>query len=162
MNSTINSMNSTINYSTINSMNSTIDSTINSMDISNPSFDSDLSGWTIALGCPVATKYKGDTLTLQATPRDGTYPYNVEFRKNGIAIPGNDPSGNPYTITGALEDVTLTRTYVITNDDVRLSSGSIDFSVYISDSCPTGSLSCSEICTVTLGCLTPVCNFTVT
>jgi len=114
-------------------------------------------------GCTATVKYEGNTVTLQATPRNGTGPYYVEFRKNDVALPGNDPLGRPYTIPSATEDTQLTRTYVLTNEDIRTAStGTIDFSVYISDSCPTGAKTCESICTVNIGCLAPVCNFTVT
>lgn len=115
--------------------------------------------------CPESLRYEGNTITLQATPRDGTSPYYVEFRKNGVAIPGNDPLGRSYTIPSATEDVQLTRTYVLTNEDIRTAStGTIDFEAFMSDSCPAplGPKTCDVICTVNIGCLAPVCNFTVT
>jgi hypothetical protein len=113
--------------------------------------------------CPTFPKYSGDTITIQATPKDGVAPYHVEFRKGVGTIPGNDPLGRPYTVDGATEDVTLTRTYVLTDADIASAvGGQIQFSVYIYDSCPTGALSCTEMCLINIGCLAPVCNFAVT
>lgn len=113
--------------------------------------------------CPTVPKYSGDTITLLATPRDGIGPYYVEFRKNGSAMLGNDPLGNPYTIPSAIEDVTITRTYILNDVDIAGAlTGTIDFSVYIEDSCPTGAQSCTESCIINIGCVAPVCNFTVT
>ena len=113
--------------------------------------------------CPTVTKYSGDTITLQASPKDGIGPYYVEFRKNGSAIPGNDPSGNPYTIPSAIENVIIIRTYALSDVDIAGAlTGTINFSVYIEDSCPTTHQTCTDTCTITIGCIAPVCNFTVT
>jgi len=118
--------------------------------------------------CP-GTKYSGDSITLQATPRDGTGPYYVEFRKNNVAIStsrltGSGPLGSTGTnpISNVPEDSDVIRVYTLNDLDVSSSAGTIDFSVYISDSCPTGVQYCESACTITLGCLAPVCNFTVT
>lgn len=121
-------------------------------------------GQSISLAtCPTVPKYSGDTITLQATPRDGIGPYLVEFRMNGTAIPGDDPVGRPYTISSATEDDTLIRTYILSDADIAGAlSGTIDFSVYIEDSCPTAHQTCTESCIIDIGCVAPVCNFTVT
>ena len=77
-----------------------------------------------------------------------------------------DPSrleGLDNPIFPAPENVLITRVYTL--DDLDISSallGTIDFSVYITDSCPTGSKICTETCTITIGCIAPVCNFQVT
>lgn len=113
--------------------------------------------------CPTVTKYSGDTLTLQTTPKDGTGPYYVEFSKDGMTIPGNDPLGRPYTIPSAIENETIIRTYILSDPDIAGAlTGTINFSVYIEDSCPTGHLTCTESCIINIGCMAPVCNFTVT
>lgn len=113
--------------------------------------------------CPTVTKYSGDTLTLEATPKDGTGPYYVEFMKNGEAILGNDPLDRPYTIPSAIENETITRIYILDDEDIRTALlGTINFSVYTEDSCPTGPQTCTESCIITIGCMAPVCNFTVT
>lgn len=121
-------------------------------------------GQSISLAtCPTVPKYSGDTLTLEATPKDGTGPYYVEFRMNGTAIPGNDPLGYPYTILSAIENVTIIRTYILSDADIAGAlTGTINFSVYIEDSCPTGPMTCTEYCIINIGCIAPVCNFTVT
>ncbi len=103
--------------------------------------------------CPSGLKYEGDTVHLSATPRDGIGPYYVEFRKNSNPIA---------SYTGAPENIEITYDHILSNEDIRTAfSGTIDFSVYISDSCPTGAQSCGQICTIAIGCLAPVCNFTV-
>jgi hypothetical protein len=137
--------------------------TISTADITNGTFDTDLTGWIALEGCPSTPKYSGDTVTLKATPRDGIGPYYIEFRKDGIII---DPSrledlDNP--LSNVSENVEITRVFTLNDVDVaEASTGTIDFSVYVSDSCPIGTKSCTEICTITLGCMAPVCNFTVT
>lgn len=125
---------------------------------------SEFGGRSISLAtCPTVPKYSGDTITLQATPRDGIGPYQVEFRKNGVAILGNDPLGNPYIIPSAIENVTIIRTYTLNDADIAgASEGMINFSVYIEDSCPTTHQTCTESCIINIGCIAPVCNFTVT
>ena len=113
--------------------------------------------------CPTVTKYSGDTLILQATPKDGIGPYYVEFMIDGIVIPGNDPLGRPYTIPSAIENETIIRTYTLRDPDIAGAlTGTINFSVYIQDSCPTGYMTCTESCIINIGCMAPVCNFTVT
>lgn len=112
--------------------------------------------------CPTVSKYSGDTITLEATPRDGISPYYVEFRINGSAInPLRLGGTNP--IIDAPEDIPIIRAYSL--DDLDISSaltGTIEFSVYISDSCPIEPMTCTESCTIDIGCVAPVCNFTVT
>ncbi len=126
---------------------------------------------TLALApCPTSLRYSGDYITLKATPRDGIGPYYVVFKKDGLNIPtsrlsltSGGATGVSNPITNAPEDVQITRVYHL--DDLDISSalsGTIDFSVYIEDSCPTGPMSCSETCTINIGCVAPVCNFTVT
>ena len=125
-------------------------------------------GIQIAANCPISPKYSGDIITLKATPKDGIGPYYVVFRKNGSTIDPLrvvDELGNPTTnpISSAPENIQITRVYTL--DDVDISSaltGTIDFSVFISDSCPTGAQTCTDTCTINIGCLAPVCNFTVT
>lgn len=114
-------------------------------------------------GCPGALKYSGNTVTLKATPRNGIGPYDVVFRKNGAEILQSRLGGLTNPITNAPEDVQITRVYTL--DDVDIASatgGTIDFSVFISDKCPTGAKSCESVCTINIGCVAPVCSFTVT
>lgn len=116
----------------------------------------------LSLTCPVSPKYSGNNIILQATPKDGIGPYYVEFFKDGFSINSSRLGGLDNPITGALENIDITRIYTLDDIDVALSDGTIDFSVYISDSCPTGIKTCTETCTINIGCLAPVCNFTVT
>lgn len=112
--------------------------------------------------CPTVPKYSGDTITLESTPRDGIGPYYVEFRINGDIIDASR-LGEDNPITSAPEDTLITRTYTL--DDLDISSaltGTIEFSVFISDSCPIVPMTCTESCTIDIGCMAPVCNFTVT
>lgn len=114
--------------------------------------------------CPITPKYSGDTVTLKATPKDGIGPYYVEFQKNGVLIDPSRLGGtNPGTsqLYDVLENVSITREYTLDDLDVSTSGGTIDFSVYMSDSCPTIAQTCTDTCTITIGCIAPVCNFTV-
>lgn len=113
--------------------------------------------------CPTSPRYSGDNITLKSTPRDGAGPYYVEFRKNGVLINPSRLGGLDNPILNAPENVQITRVYSLNDLDVSSASGgTIDFSVYITDSCPTGPMSCSETCTINIGCVAPICNFTVT
>ncbi len=115
------------------------------------------------LPCPVSPKYSGSTVTLRATPRDGIGPYTVEFRKGGVdIIPSSRLESLSNPILNAPENNDITRVYTLDDVDIASSPGTIDFSVYITDSCPTGAKTCTETCTINIGCVTPVCNFTVT
>lgn len=114
------------------------------------------------VSCP-SIKYSGDTVTLQATPTNGIGPYIVTFKKDGITISTSRLAGLSNPITSAPEDVQITRVYTL--DDLDISSaltGNIEFSVEISDLCPTGHNTCESTCTIAVGCYAPVCNFTVT
>lgn len=115
------------------------------------------------LPCPVSPRYSGNIITLKATPKDGIGPYYVGFSKDGSPIDPSRLEGLDNPIFPAPENVLITRVYTL--DDLDISSallGTIDFSVYITDSCPTGSKICTETCTITIGCIAPVCNFQVT
>lgn len=112
--------------------------------------------------CTSTLKYSGDTVTLQATPKDGIGPYHVEFLKNGVLINSLRLDG-PNPIDPATENAQITRIYTLDDADiVGTSIGKITFSVFISDSCPTGAKTCTATCDVYIGCIAPVCNFTVT
>lgn len=118
---------------------------------------------TLAPTCPTGLKYSGDTVTLKSTPKDGIGPYNITFRKDGVTI---DPSrlgslSNP--ILSSPEDVQVTRVYTLNDADIAGAlTGTITFSVYMTDSCPTTPKTCEESCVISIGCLAPVCNFVVT
>lgn len=114
------------------------------------------------IGCPTI-KYSGETVTLQSTPTGGIGPYIVTFKKNGVTIDISRLGGLSNPITGAPEGVQITRVYTLNDLDISsASTGNITFSVEISDSCPTGPMTCSSECVIPVGCLAPVCNFTVT
>lgn len=141
-----------INVKIYNVCGGNIGTTTGSIDITGP----------VILSCPIAPKYSGDTITLQATPRDGIGPYYVEFSKDGI-LADSARLGGPNPIYNVVENTTITRTYVLTDEDVRNAlTGTIAFSVFISDSCPTEAKTCTQECVVEIGCIPPVCNFTVT
>lgn len=104
--------------------------------------------------CPSILKYSGDIIHLQATPKDGIGPYYVEFRKNNSPIS---------SLSNVIENTIVTYNHLLTDLDISSATlGKIDFSVYIEDSCPTVHQTCTQLCTITIGCLAPVCNFTVT
>ena len=113
--------------------------------------------------CPTVPKYSGDTVTLEVTPRDGIGPYYVEFRINGDTIDPLRLTGGTNPITGALENISIIRTYTLNDLDISSAlTGTIEFSVYMYDSCPITPMTCTESCTIDIGCIAPVCNFTVT
>lgn len=113
--------------------------------------------------CPTGLKYSGDTVTLKATPKDGVGPYYVVFRKDGTNIDPARLGGLYNPILNAPENIEITRIYTLSDIDISGTlSGLIDFSVFISDSCPTSSNTCESHCIINIGCIAPVCNFTVT
>jgi hypothetical protein len=98
--------------------------------------------------CPQTSKYVGQAITLTSTPTGGTSPYNIEFRRNGVAMPGG-------TFTGV---TTATINYTL----VAADSPSVPISVYITDSCPSGAKNNTDQCTITVGtCNVPNCGFSV-
>jgi hypothetical protein len=99
----------------------------------------------------VGSKYVGQVITLTSTPTGGTAPYAVTFRRNGVAL----PSGS---FTNVPEGTAKTMTYTLVAGDTP----SVTISVYITDSCPTGALSNTDQCVVTVGsCNVPACGFVV-
>ena len=119
-------------------------------------------------GCPSGPKYSGGSVILRATPRDGIGPYLVEFYKDEVPIPFGRLT-SPLVITdnpttkSIVENTLVGGTYILDDIDVANAvGGRINFSVYIEDSCPTGSMNCGSTCTINIGCVAPVCNFVVT
>lgn len=113
--------------------------------------------------CPTSPRYSGDNITLKSTPKDGIGPYYVVFRKNAVDINPSRLAGLDNPILNAPENVQITRVYTLNDLDISSASGgTINFSVYIEDSCPIGPMSCTETCTINIGCVAPICNFTVT
>lgn len=121
------------------------------------------------IGCP-DIKYSGETVTLQSTPQDGIGPYTVTFKKEGTTILTSRLSLIPGGVTGASnpilsapEDDTITRVYTLDDFDISsASTGTLTFSVEVSDLCPIGPMTCTSECIINVGCVAPVCNFTVT
>ena len=139
-----------INVKIYNVCGDNIGTTTGSIDITGP----------ITLTCPITPKYSGDTITLEATPTGGIGPYYVEFNKDGNINPEISGGANP--IYNVPENTTITRTYALTDENVRNAlTGTMTFSVFMSDSCPTTAQTCTQECVVNIGCIPPVCNFTV-
>jgi len=158
-------------YNTNNDINNNIDNNIKNIpNIRNIGYGSgsfgsyEFGSYTTALAsCPSTPKYSGDTVTLKATPTGGVEPYVVTFKKDGSTISTSRLGGLSNPTTGAVEDTQITRVYTLDDLDISsASTGTINFSVYIEDSCPTGPMSCTETCTISVGCVAPICNFTVT
>jgi hypothetical protein len=94
--------------------------------------------------CPITPKYSGDTVTINATPKDGIGPYYVVFSKDGVIIDPSRLGGLDNPIINAPENTLIIRIYILDDEDIRISGGTIYFSVFISDSCPTGAKSCTD------------------
>jgi hypothetical protein len=141
--------------------------------------------------CVGTTKASGEVITLSASPNGAIGPYHVRFwRKPAegainaltyseigsartvneggststsftlydtdlVAASGHTTAGIPVTDTsGALTDPG--------GSTKNLPAGYIRLATTVYDSCPTGSKACVSSCDVTLGCIAPTCNFTVT
>ena len=118
-------------------------------------------------GCPGSPKYSGDPVQLRTTPNGGIGPYLVEFYKDEVPILFSRLT-NPLVITdnptskSIIENTEVGGTYILNDIDIANAVGGlINFSVYIEDSCPTGPMNCGSTCTISVGCVAPVCNFTV-
>lgn len=136
-----------------------IETTFGSYPYGSSAYGGGLAGIPI---CPISPKYSGDTITLQATPRDGIGPYYVIFRKDDVDIDPSRLGGEDNPIIDAPEDVEITRIYTLTDEDIAgATGGTIDFSVFIRDSCPTIPQTCEDVCTINIGCVAPICNFIV-
>lgn len=137
-------------------------------------------------GCTSTVKYEGNTIALQATPRNGTGPYYVRFWRKSASGPYTELG----TVRTVVEDTATTYNIVLTDSDIvgavgdstagaptigaggyitdpedssaPFTAGKIRVAVTMYDSCPTTPKTCISYCDVSLGCLAPVCNFTVT
>lgn len=100
--------------------------------------------------CTKTTGIVGEIVHLKATPTAGTAPFTVRFYKDSALL---TTFTNVGMNTQKLYDYTL-----VTADD-----GSRIFKTTITDSCPTGVLTCLQQCTVivTVPCSVPSCNFVV-
>lgn len=113
--------------------------------------------------CPTGPKYSGNILTLKATPKNGIGPYYIVFRKDGSTISPTRLGGLDNPILSATENIEITRTYTLDDADIAGAiGGTIDFSVYMIDSCPPTGQTCEDHCIINIGCIAPVCNFVVT
>jgi len=92
----------------------------------------------------------GETVTLKATDTVGTPNYTITFKKDTTIIE---------THTNVPSETEKITTYTLVTGDIGIRK----FSVIISDSCSTGSLTCEEYCdvTVTSACISPSCSFSV-
>ena len=139
--------------------------------------------------CP-SVKYSGESINLASAPNGAIGPYHVRFFRmpasgainalsygeigyaryvnegsststsftlydtDFVAASGNSTAGTPETNgTGDIIDVH--------GSTAPLSIGKIRVATTVYDSCPTGSKSCISYCDITLGCVSPTCNFTV-
>jgi hypothetical protein len=92
-----------------------------------------------------------------------TGPYYVVFSKDGVIIDPSRLGGLDNPIFLAPENTLITRVYTLDDFDIASALyGTIDFEVYMEDSCPTTPQTCTQICTINIGCIAPVCNFLVT
>ncbi len=122
--------------------------------------------------CPVG-KTAGDTLNMLATAISGVAPYNAKFYKDVTGttlVPARVQIGvisTPAGITIAADGGTASDTYVLTDLDVASANfdgtaGAIQLISTVTDSCPTGGLTCEQVCTMTVACPAPTCSFVVT
>ena len=122
--------------------------------------------------CP-AGKTGGDTLTMVATAISGVAPYNAKFYKDvtgTVAVPNRVQIGvlsTPAGLAIAVDGATATDTYVLTDLDISSANfdgtlGAIQLISTVTDSCPTGGLTCEQVCTMTVACPAPTCSFVVT
>lgn len=93
-------------------------------------------------------KNTGDHVALTAKGHGGTAPYTITFKRAGIALPNG-------IFTGVLENEVKTFDYVVTTSDKPLLTLSSD----VADSC-SGSITCSDSCTISVGCPLSSCEFT--
>lgn len=115
--------------------------------------------------CAATGKTGGDTVNLLLTAVSGVAPYTTTFFKDlGPGRVAITPAGSTGTI--AADGGTDGGTYTITDADAKNANfgglAQIQFIGKITDSCPTGPLSCEQVCEVSITCVTPTCNFTVT
>ncbi len=129
---------------------------------------------SLAATCPAGTKGEGDTVVLDCAPNGGTGPYTVTYyKKVGPAAEAVFLAAHIVPEGGPDPAVVGTRTDTITDVDIAgatgdpgatppLANAAIRYRISITDSCPTGGLTCEEYCDVTLTCVAPTCNFVVT
>ena len=138
--------------------------------------------------CGGSPKAESDTVTLTATPADGTGPYHVRFWRKpnaagamtygelGVARTVSEGSTTSTSFTifdtdfvaavgdGTADTPTTDTTGAITDpatSGAALATGSIRVATTIYDSCPTTPGTCVDWCDVVLSCVPPTCNFVV-
>lgn len=130
---------------------------------------------TLTPTCTTTAKAGNSTIDLKIAPMGGTANYSVKYQKKLSAgaltdIPGSSSSG--LTESTSAIDYRGLFTYTITDADVvaaaagdasatpALAAGKIRFAAVVTDSCPTGAKTSTEICDVSTSCGTPTANFT--
>lgn len=135
-------------------------------------------------GSAATAKLAGSTVAMVATPVQGVAPYSVEFfmsaannmtdsvaAATAVHIPGlgegGDRLGAVNPATGVTEGTPTTRTLTLTTTDLNgaTKKGSdlgptILFGSIITDSCTTPA-TCANYCKIYVGCVEPICDFTV-
>jgi hypothetical protein len=124
--------------------------------------------------CPPGTKGEGDTVVLNCSPTGGTGPYTVTYyKKVGPAAETTFLAAHTVPEGGPDPSAVGSRTDTIMDVDIAgatgdpaatpaLANATIRYRMSITDSCPTGALTCTEYCDVALTCAAPTCNFVVT
>lgn len=98
--------------------------------------------------CTSTQKQATQVVALSSSPTNGQPPYTVKFYK------GNPTTGTLlYTSPPVSAGGSATYNYTLTGADV----GTPQFSVVVTDSCPTGSMTCTDSCTVTV--ITSICSY---
>ncbi len=101
--------------------------------------------------CPSTSKIVGDNVVLTVNITQGTAPYIITYKKDGITL------GTPVT---AATIGSYYYTYTTTSDDAGTSP---IFTVNVVDNCSTPN-TFTDQCTVIISaaCQPPICSFTVT
>lgn len=125
-------------------------------------------------------KLSGETVTMAAKPVQGVSPYDITFRKTPAASADGSEAGATEVMLAArlgglanpttkviTEGTTVTRVYTLDIDDLNgavTKAGdtmpSITFASTIEDSC-TPVQTCVNACKIFVGCVEPICDFTV-
>ena len=121
--------------------------------------------------CPTG-KTGGDSLTMVATAISGIAPYTAKFYKDvtgTLLAPNRIQIGDTSALSSisiAADGGTATDTYTLTDLDVSsanfdATAGHIQLVSTVTDSCPTGGLTCEQTCVMTVACNAPTCSFVV-
>lgn len=85
--------------------------------------------------CPTAAKKPGDTAILKGSASAGTPPYTIKLKKGSTVLAA---------FTNVPANTEKTYTYTIVEQDAP----SVSLGMEVSDSCPSGAKTCSEVCSV--------------